>query len=305
MYCFGSHVSCAGGLLQAVDRAKELNCRCIQIFVSTPRAWPSYAKLIPLRKPSKGESSKNRAADLPDEDCSEFTKQLRAAGLKAPIAHSTYLINLGSSDATQWQRSLDALVVEWRRADQLQLDGLVLHPGSYTDATPEVGLANIVRGIEAAEVQVRPQYAKLLLENTAGQGSCLGWNAEQLGHLLKQIGSDQVAVCWDTCHALAAGYDFRNSAGFKAMIEELKQHAVIDKIKAIHINDSAKDCGSRVDRHEHIGQGFIGEAGFKLFLKSAHFKALPMYLETEKGLDCEGVDWDVRNLAVLNSYVEK
>jgi deoxyribonuclease IV len=303
MYCFGSHVSCAGGLMQAISRAKELECQCIQIFVSTPRAWPSYEKLIPLQKPNKSSDSKNRSDDLPDEDCSEFTKELKEAGLAAPIAHSTYLINLGSSDPQQWQRSVDALVVEWRRADQLRLDGLVMHPGAHVNGTPETGIKNIVRGVQVAEKLVNPKHSLLLLENTAGQGSCLGWNAEQLGQLLSEIGSDNLAVCWDTCHALAAGYDFRTPAGLKAMVAALKQHAVLDKIRAVHINDSVKDCGSRVDRHEHIGAGCIGEVGFRLFLKSTHFKSLPMYLETEKGVDEQGVDWDLRNLATLRSYV--
>lgn len=303
MYRFGSHVSCAGGLLQGIARAKELECQCLQIFVSTPRAWPSYAKLIPLHKPKKSSESRNRSDDLPDEDCAEFTKQLKLAGLKAPIAHATYLINLGSSDPQQWQRSVDALVIEWRRADQLQLDGLVMHPGSHLDASPEAGLRNIVRGVRLAEKQVHPKYASLLLENTAGQGSCLGWNAAQLGQLLKEIGSIHVAVCWDTCHALAAGYDFRTALGLKNMIADLKSHGVLDKIHAVHINDSVKDCGSRIDRHEHIGAGFIGEQGFRLFLKSPHFKSLPMYLETEKGVDDQGIDWDLRNLETLRSYV--
>lgn len=303
MYCFGSHVSCAGGLLQAIVRASELKCQCIQIFVSTPRAWPSYEKLIRLVKPKKSSESKNRVGELPDEDCSIFVNQLKEAGLSSPIAHCTYLINLGSPDPQQWQRSLDALVVEWRRADQLQLDGLVMHPGAHTDATPESGMQNIVRGIQLAEEMVKPKFCKLLLENTAGQGSCLGWNAEQLGELLSGSGSDQVAVCWDTCHALAAGYDFRTASGLKSMVAALKQHHVLDRIRAIHINDSVKDCGSRVDRHEHIGAGCIGEEGFRVFLKSSHFKSLPMYLETEKGVDDEGLDWDVKNLARLRSYV--
>ena len=290
--------------MQGIARAEELGCQCIQIFVSTPRAWPSYAKLIPLNKPAKPAESKNCADKLPEEDCSEFVQKLKEAHLEAPIAHSTYLINLGSSDAAQWQKSLDALVVEWRRSDQLQLNGLVMHPGSFTNATPEAGLENIVRGVRAAVKLVKPKFAKLLLENTAGQGSCLGWNAEQLGYLLKEIGSPHVAVCWDTCHALASGYDFRTKSGLKSMIDELDQHGVLEKIEAIHINDSVKDCGSRVDRHEHIGLGCIGEEGFKLFLKSKPFKGLPMYLETEKGVDDDGVDWDLKNLQTLRSYVE-
>lgn len=305
MYRFGSHVSCAGGLLEAIGRATALGCQCIQIFVSTPRAWPSYEKLIPLIKPKKNEQSKNRAGDLPDEDCSQFTQHLTAAGLVAPIAHTTYLINLGSADAQQWQRSVDALVVEWRRADQLHLDGLVMHPGSHVGSTPAAAMENIVRGVKLAEQLVQPKYSQLLLENTAGQGSCLGWNAEQLGQLLADIGSNQVSVCWDTCHALAAGYDFRTSAGMQAMVADLEEHSVLGKIRAVHINDSAKECGTRVDRHEHIGVGFVGESGFQLFLKSPHFQSLPMYLETEKGVDEQGVDWDLRNLATLRTYVSQ
>jgi deoxyribonuclease IV len=303
MHCFGSHVSCAGGLLQAIVRAKELECQCIQIFVSTPRAWPSYSKLIPLMKPKKSSDSKNRPDDLPDEDCGEFKKSLKEAGLSSPIAHTTYLINLGSSDPVQWQRSLDALVVEWRRSDQLELSGLVMHPGAHGEATPGVGLTNIVRGLKAALQLVNPKCCPLLLENTAGQGTCLGWKAEQLGYLLREIDSPNVAVCWDTCHALAAGYDFRTAAGMKSMVAALKEHGVMDHIRAVHINDSVKDCGSRVDRHEHIGAGCIGDEGFRLFLNSPQFKSLPMYLETEKGDDEGGVDWDLKNLAKLRSLV--
>jgi deoxyribonuclease IV len=289
--------------MQAVTRAIELGCNCLQIFVSTPRAWPSYAKLIPLIKPKKSTDTKNRLDELPEEDCGDFRKQLRLAGINDAVAHSTYLINLGSSDPVQFARSVEALVVEWRRSEQLQLDGLVLHPGSHLDATPEVGMANIVRGVQMALDRVAPQHCRLLLENTAGQGSCLGWNAAQLGHLLQEINSPHLAICWDTCHALAAGYDFRTADGLQSMIAELKSQRVLPSIQAIHINDSVKDCGSRVDRHEHIGLGCIGEAGFRLFLNSPAFKKIPMYLETEKGVDENGVDWDLRNLATLRSYV--
>lgn len=299
MSCFGSHVSCAGGLLQAIERAKLLGCQCMQIFVSTPRAWPSYAKLIPLEKAGKKVESKNSQQDLPRENGAEFRSRLEQAGLSACTAHATYLINLASADPTQWQRSVESLVVEWRRADQLQLDGLVMHPGSHTSSTADEGMANITRGIQLAEKLTKPQRAKLLLENTAGQGNCLGWNAEQLGQLLSEVDSSQVDICWDTCHALAAGYDFRTQAGLEEMVQDLRNHNVLERIQAVHINDSAKECGSRVDRHEHIGLGCIGEPGFELFLQHPAFSELPMYLETEKGVDEDGMDWDQKNLETL------
>lgn len=313
MYRFGSHVSCAGGLLRAVDRATEIGCQCLQIFVSPPRAWPTVRKLIPLEASPiakrSADSSLNKQTkpeqQAPTEDPSRFRKAVAAAGLEAPISHACYLINLASPDTQLWERSVEALSVEWQRSDELKLDGIVMHPGAHTTTSIESGLENIVRGIQLVQKRIRPQHCPLLLENTAGQGTCLGWNCEQLGWLIGQLSSQMVKVCWDTCHALAAGYDFRTEAGMQSMIAELHQHGVLNEIRAVHINDSVKECGSRVDRHEHIGQGCIGSRGFKLFLKSHEFNRLPMYLETEKGVDDKGQDWDVRNLKTLRSYAAR
>ncbi len=296
---FGSHVSCAGGLLQAAARAREATCDCIQIFVSSPRQWPAADLCLPVHAQAK---TKKNAQPEPTgaEECSEWQAALKIHKLAAPIAHTSYLINLGTPDGALWNKSLDALVVEWRRCEQLQLEGLVMHPGAHTTSTPEQGLEQIALGVTQAIQRVKPKYCRLLLENTAGQGSCLGWQVEQLGWLLHRIGTKHVGVCWDTCHALAAGYDFRTAAGMKAMLAELEKHQVLEQIQAIHINDSMKDCGSRVDRHEHIGQGFIGEDGFQRFLRTRQFKNIPMYLETPKGNDeTTGEDFDVMNLATL------
>lgn len=308
MYRFGSHVSCAGGLLEAVSKASQLGCQCLQIFVSPPRAWPKQEKLIPLRSASRpSRSSKTgshpQVPTLKSQDPSEFLRMVQEAGLEAPIAHACYLINLASPDPVLWQRSVDAICLEWARADQLKLDGIVMHPGAHTSASVDDGLENIVRGIRSALQRVKPTHCPLLLENTAGQGTCLGWKIEQLGYLLQQLHGSMIGVCWDTCHALAAGYDFRTPAGMQSMLDELRQYRVLDQVRAIHINDSAKECGSRVDRHEHIGLGCIGTQGWKLFLKTPEFQRLPMYLETEKGTDDHGQDWDVRNLKTLRSLV--
>jgi deoxyribonuclease-4 len=237
---------------------------------------------------------------LAESDCAQFQEALSEYSIGHPIAHASYLINLATPDDKLWNRSLAALVNEWRKCEELQLEGLVLHPGAHTSSTPEAGLARIAEAVGVALQQVVPRHSRLLLENTAGQGSCLGWRIEQLGWLLKAIRSRRLGICWDTCHALAAGYDFRTAKGLKAMLSEMEQHGILSRICAIHVNDSQKDRGSRVDRHEHIGQGFIGESGFRRFLRCSAFRSLPMYLETPKGTDTEtGEDWDARNLAVL------
>lgn len=297
MYRFGSHVSCAGGLLKGVDRAADLGCDCIQIFVSNPRQWPSIDSCIPVQV----ASTKEPAEPSEKLESKLFSERLIEKGVSSPLAHASYLINLASPDDQLWSKSLDALVVEWQRAEQLLLDGLVVHPGAYMKSTTEEGLQRIAAGVQAAIERVEPNNCRLLLENTAGQGTCLGWEIEQLGWLIKAIDNSAcVGLCWDTCHALAAGYDFRSRQGMNELVEKLKSHELIPHLKAVHINDSAKDCGSRVDRHEHIGKGFIGETGFQWFLSSAAFKDLPMYLETAKEKDEEsGLEWDVINLRTL------
>jgi deoxyribonuclease IV len=301
----GSHVSCAGGLSQAIHRANELSCDCLQIFLSPPRAWPSEQKLIPFRSSSPGKKGSPRPAPASlEEDVSPFRESLSESGLCFAVAHACYLINLASPDPKLWERSVAALKVEWHRAEQLQLDGLVLHPGSHTTTTADIGLENVVRAVRRVQQDLQPEYCPLLLENTAGQGSCLGWKIQQLGFLIQELDSPTIGVCWDTCHAFAAGYDFRTAAGMKAMRNELEQFRLLDQIRVIHANDSFKECGSRVDRHEHIGLGCIGDAGWKRFVNALPFKKLPMILETEKGTDENGVDWDARNLDKLRSYLK-
>ncbi len=310
-----------------IDRAVEAGCDCLQVFVCQPRQWPSVKGCIPL-EPSKVSKSKRTVAGptsaqgptygakpaealaepsicLSEADVARFEQALVSHKFPAPVAHASYLINLGSSAAEQWNKSLDALEIEWRRADSLRLAGLVMHPGAHLDATPEEGLANIVRGIEVVAERVRPKYCKLLLENTAGQGSCLGWRFEELGWLVERLSAPQtIGVCFDTCHAYAAGYDFSTPAKLKAMWSEFERHVGLEALCAIHMNDSQKGLGSRVDRHEHIGQGAIGERALTGFIKSSPVKHLPMFLETEKGINPEtGVDYDIENLRTLRRLV--
>jgi len=286
-YRFGSHMSVAGGLHLAFDRAVEVGCDVLQIFTKNNNQW--------------------NCKPISDADADLFEKTWKESSIGATIAHTSYLINVASPDDALWQKSLDGLVVEWQRAEQLKIEGLVMHPGAHLKSTLEEGLERVAKAIDAAIAIVQPKYSRLLLENTAGQGSCLGHQIEQLGWLLKAVKKPQhVGVCWDTCHALAAGYDFRTAAGMKSMIHELEKQVGLENLRAVHINDSKKDCGTRVDRHEHIGLGFISEAGFKRFLASSAFKDLPMYLETAKEKDeASGEDWDVINLRKLRELCKK
>jgi deoxyribonuclease IV len=280
MVKIGAHMSIAGGYFKAVEAAAEYGMDVVQLFTKNNNQWA--------------------AKPITDEDCKQFRSSLQRTGVARPLAHASYLINLASPKDDLWQKSIEAMVVEWERAEALLLDGVVLHPGSAIDSTPEQGLEKIANAIRIIYERSRPRHSWLLLENTAGQGSNLGWSMEQLGWLLGQTGAEmQVGVCLDTCHAHAAGYDFSDESGFKMWAKEAKKLGVLDAIKAIHLNDSKKDCGSRVDRHEHIGHGTIGLEGFRRVLRHKTLKGLPMYLETEKGTNDEGEEWDAVNLRVL------
>ena len=230
-----------------------------------------------------------------------FREALRERGFPAPIAHASYLINLASPDESLWQRSMEALEVEWRRSEYLGLSGLVLHPGAHLSGTVEDGLERVVEAIRRLLERIAPKHCRLLLENTAGQGSCLGWQFEQLGWLLGRVGRGaMLGVCLDTCHAFAAGYDFSTPARLKSMWGQFEEHIGLANLRAIHLNDSMKGLGSRLDRHEHIGRGEIGEKALGSFVRSSAVDGLPMILETAKGTDSEtGEDWDVQNLATL------
>ena len=285
MVKLGAHMSIAGGYYKAVEAAAEYGMDVVQLFTKNNNQWA--------------------AKPITESDCSLFQESLKRTGVSRPLSHSSYLINLASAKDELWQKSVDSMVVEWRRAELLGLDGVVMHPGSFVDSTAEAGLEKIVKGIERIHSEVAPKNAWLLLENTAGQGSHLGWNMEQLGWLLERTGEAmQVGVCLDTCHAHAAGYDFSTAEGFKAWDKEAKKYNVIGAIRALHLNDSKKGCGSRVDRHEHIGHGTIGLEGFRRVLNHKALKKFPMYLETEKGTNDDDEEWDAINLRVLRGLVQ-
>ncbi len=287
MHAFGSHVSVAGGLDKGVERAMALGCDCIQVFTKNANAW--------IAKP------------LMPEAISKWSAAWAGSGMVHPIAHASYLINLAAPDSALWRKSIDALVIEWQRCEQLQLEGLVLHPGAFTTSSQSEGLARVADALTEAIERTQPRHTRLLLENTAGQGTCLGHELEQLAGL---VDSSDVAsrrhlgVCLDTCHAFAAGYPIHTAAGFVHFRNRLADLFAPTRIAAVHLNDSKKPMGSRVDRHEHIGRGALGLDGFRLWLADPWLGSIPGYLETEKGVDPQtGRDWDAINLDVLRRVV--
>lgn len=283
-YRFGSHMSIAGGYYKSVEAAQAVGCDCVQLFTKNNNQW--------------------KAKPITDSDVSLFRDRLQELQITNPLSHASYLINLASPDDELWNKSIEAMAIEWQRADQLGLDGVVVHPGAFVASDEASGLQRIVKAIPKIHKLAKPKQSWMLLENTAGQGSCLGWNMGQLATMLDGIkGKYEVGICLDTCHAHAAGYDLSTPAGLKRLVQELEEHDLSDRVRAIHLNDSKKEASSRVDRHEHIGHGTITLDGFQRFLKHACFKSLPMYLETEKGENDEGREWDVINLEVLRNLV--
>jgi len=277
----GSHVSVAGGLAKGVARAEAVGCHCIQVFTKNNNQW--------------------RAKPLVDDDITAWNEALSASPVGRPIAHASYLINMASPKDELFQKSIDALVIELERANALSLEGLVVHPGAFTESSEDEGLDRIVDAVSEALGRVSPGSCRLLLENTAGQGSCLGHTFEQLAYMLDGVQqADRVGICLDTCHAFAAGYEINTEAGFSDMRKTMDHLLPANAVAALHLNDSKKPLGSRVDRHEHIGRGEIGVDAFRFVIEDSLLGTLPGYLETEKGTDEEsGEDWDVINLRVL------
>ena len=278
-------MSIAGGYYHAVEHAATAGCDCVQLFTKNNNQW--------------------RAKKITDEDVSKFRGKLAELNISHPISHSSYLINLGSPNKDLWKKSVDALVVEMLRAEQLGLLGVVVHPGAYTTASEEEGIQNIIRGLDELHAQTRGLACRCVLETTAGQGSNLGWKFEQLAEMINGVQHPELlGVCLDTCHVFAAGYPLATPDEYETTMQQFDSLIGLERIVAFHLNDSKRELGSRVDRHEHIGRGELGLEPFRQLLNDGRFAGVPMYLETAKGEE-DGEDLDVRNLRVLRSLVEE
>jgi len=285
MAILGAHMSIAGGYYKAVEAAERAGCDCVQVFTKNNNQW--------------------RAKELTATEAERFRSSLVEMGIKFPIAHDSYLINLASPDNELWKKSVDAFVVELQRAEMLGIPYVVTHPGAYTTSTESRGLKRIVKALNEVHKQTKGLQARCLLENTAGQGSNLGWKFEHLATILEGVKNpDLLGVCIDTCHLFAAGYPLGTEKEYRATMKALNQTVGIQSIKAFHLNDSLKALGSRVDRHAHIGRGEMGLEPFRLLLNDRRFRKIPMYLETAKGQE-DGEDLDVINLRTLRKLVAR
>ena len=278
---FGAHVSIAGGVEKAPQRGKDVGCDIIQIFTKNSHQWA-----VP---------------PIEEAQALVFRKQIRALGLLPSVAHTCYLINLASSTRTTRRRSRETLLIELKRAHQLRIPCLVFHPGAHTGSGERVGLQRIIEACNHI-LMVFSGTTELVFETTAGQGTYLGYCLEHLAQILEGIEQqDRIGFCLDTCHLFAAGYDISTQVSYDRTTTAFDEAIGLDRIRVIHANDSREPRGSRIDRHEHIGAGCIGLEGFRSLVNDPRLAAVPLILETPKGV---GGDMDRRNLATLRSLVE-
>lgn len=278
----GAHMSIAGGMPRAVERAASVEATALQVFVKSANQWAAR----PFA-PGEVEAFRAAAADRGIE--------------RHVVAHASYLINVASAEAPLRAKSIEALGVELARCASLGIPWLVLHPGSPKETGRDEGIERVARALDDVLGGGDTEGAGILLENTAGQGNVLGGRFEDLGAIVAATRrSDRLGICFDTCHALAAGYEFRDAASFNETIRALDAAVGLARLKAFHLNDSKGGIGSRLDRHEHIGRGQVGLEAFRLILNDPRFRDLPMVLETEKGDDLEE---DRVNLRVLRAMV--
>jgi deoxyribonuclease-4 len=277
----GAHMSIAGGTHLAVERAHEVTCSCVQIFSKNNNQW--------------------RAKPITCEQVEQFREALVQFGIGHPLIHSSYLINLAAPDRALWKKSIDAFIVELQRADQLRIPYVVLHPGAFTTSSEQAGIKRIIRALDEIHAQTRDLDSGCLLENTAGQGTCLGWRFEQLAAILDGVKApERLGVCLDTCHAFAAGYGLTDPDDYRRTMKAFGQLIGFGRLKALHLNDSKRELGSRVDRHEQIGEGHLGNKAFRNVLHDRRMLRVPMYLETPKGTHPKtGKPWDLFNLRRL------
>lgn len=279
---FGAHMSISGGLHKAFGYGERAGCDTIQIFSKNQQQWRGKALL--------------------EQDIALFKAEQQRTGLGPIIVHDSYLINLASPNDELWEKSIGAFADELERCNALGIPYLVTHPGAHTGSGEEAGLQREASAINRLLDTGVGGDTMILLETTAGQGTCLGQRFEHLAYLIEQMQHpERLGVCVDTCHMLAAGYDIRTPAACAATFAEFDRIVGIERIKAFHLNDSQKDLGSRVDRHTHIGAGCVGLEGFRAIVNDPRFADLPMILETPKGDDLAE---DIENLSRLRGLIQ-
>ena len=273
MLLVGAHMSIGGGFFNSLYAGNELSCTTIQIFTKSANQW--------------------RAKELSPVDIDNFKHAKKETGISPIVGHDSYLINIGSSNNELLKKSREALLLELTRSEKLGLEFLVMHPGSNPDE--KEGIKRISESLSWVYSKSKNYHVKICLETTAGQGNTLGHRFEQLAEILElSMGGKKLGVCYDTAHTFEAGYDIRDKETYMETFKQFDRIIGLNRLKVIHLNDSKKDLGTRIDRHEHIGKGFIGLEAFRLILNDKRFEKIPKILETPKE-----DDWDKKNLSTL------
>ena len=275
----GLHVSIAGGIEKAADRARDLGCTAMQIFSRNPRGW--------------------NPAPLPPESIRIFKEKITARAIDPVVVHTPYLLNLASGDRLLYRRSVEALSEDLRRAELLGARFVVTHLGSPGAGSPAEGHRQVIEALK--EVSQARSSVTLLLENSAGAGRTVGATLEEMGKIIEGAGRDcRLGFCFDTCHGFAAGYDFRSEEQSRALVKEIDRTVSLARLKVLHLNDCEGPLGAHRDRHQHIGQGEIGLLGFKSLLRQEALREVPMILETPK----EKPGDDRRNLSRIRALLK-
>lgn len=266
----GGHVSISGGVSNAVSREAELGGTCGQIFVGSPQGWS--------------------VSEIQDEEASEFRSQADEQDIGPWIVHGTYLINFATPKDDLAEKSINTVQGELDACAALEIPYYVFHPGAHTGAGAETGVENVADRLSELDI---PDTTTVLLENTAGKGTTVGRSFEELRRMVERsdYGEDALGYCLDSCHLFAAGYDFRTEADMESMIADIDDQLGVENVHYLHLNDSKHPLGSEKDEHEHIGEGEIGEAGFRQLITHDSFSDLPMVLETP--VDDKGYEWNI------------
>jgi deoxyribonuclease-4 len=257
-------MSISGGLSEVPERAKKLTCECMQIFSKNQMQW----KVKPL--------------DI--EEAEKFVANSKKFGIRETVIHDSYLINLASPDKNLLRRSREAFLEELARAKHLGVKNLIFHPGAHMGSGEQAGLKKIAESLNWARSEFGSGDVCMVLEITAGQGSVLGYSFDQLAKIISLLSDEKSAgVCFDTCHAYAAGYDIKTKNGYARTFDQFDEVIGLGFLKALHLNDAKAKQGSRIDRHDQIGKGYIGLEGFRNFVNDRRFSDLAMVLETPRG----------------------
>ena len=282
--CLGAHYSIIGGYDQALYRAARYGCRVVQVFTKNASAWVE------------------RSVTPTDREALDRARQ--ETGIRCILSHTSYLINLASPDDTLHRRSVDALTAELARCEALGIGDLVMHPGAHTGAGEATGLCRVVDGVNAALSRQPKSKVRLLVETTAGQGAGIWHTFEHLAAIIAGAADQQrIGVCLDTCHIFAAGYDIRDADAVAVVLDVFDAIVGLERLGALHFNDAKRELGSRVDRHAHIGEGFIGIKAFEALLNDPRLANVPKILETPKQEG--GRDWDRINFERLRRLVRQ